>query len=56
MSTLPKGSFDLPWLPQPIFLFRGSQGHVILIQGRICPVSLLLIRPLGGNKKNECDP
>lgn len=53
---LPKGSSHLPWLPQPVFLFRNNQGHMILIQRRICSISLLWFRHLGGKEKKECDP
>lgn len=52
----PEGSSHLPWLPQPVFLFRNNQGHMILIQRRICSISLLWFRHLGGKEKKECDP
>lgn len=54
-SHLPKGSFDLPWLPQRVFLFRGNQGNMGLIQ-RICSISLVWFRHSGGKMKTECDP
>lgn len=52
----PKGSSHLPWLPQPVFHSRNNQGHMILIQTRICSISLLWFRHLGGKEKKECDP
>lgn len=41
---------------QLVFLYRNNWGHMILIQRRICSISLLWFRHLRGKKKKACDP